>query len=276
MKASWVVALAMSLPIAADGQVTEMVDVGSHRLEVFSHGDGAPTVVLEAALGYDASSWDSVFPHISEFTSVISYSRAGLGGSEPASSQRGYVEIAEELHVLLDELAVPRPVVLVGHSIGGLSARVYTSLYPEEVAGLVLVDGTHERQFVALARIMDGFWDSIEVTTREHNDSGGALAQEWNAWMEIAEAGRLPVSAELPSVPMAVITAAVPGDTAPWDWPEGGRIWRSLHDEWFNQTTLGLRIVTDRSDHQIPRNEPHLVVEAVRQVVEWVRAGRWN
>jgi pimeloyl-ACP methyl ester carboxylesterase len=125
----------------------EMVDVGTHSLHINCMGQGSPTVILEAAnLGMSAH-WVRVHQHVAQTTRVCAYDRAGLGWSEPGPEPRDASQISSELHTLLEGAGAEGPYVLVGHSYGGLYARMYAARYPEEVAGLVLVDSSHPEQF---------------------------------------------------------------------------------------------------------------------------------
>ena len=119
-----------------------LLDVGGRRLHLNCVGQGAPTVVLETGLGAWSSYWALVQPGVAVAARVCAYDRAGLGWSDPGPAPRGAGRIAGELHALLQQAGVPGPYVLVGHSNGGLYVRRYAGLYPEDVAGLVLLDAT--------------------------------------------------------------------------------------------------------------------------------------
>lgn len=123
-----------------------LVDVGGHRLHLWCQGEGNPTVVLEAGLSSPALSWALVQPKVAAFTRVCSYDRAGYGWSDVGPKPRSAEQISQELHQLLLNAGVPGPYVLVGHSLGGLYVRVFAHRYPEDAAGLVLVDTGHEDQ----------------------------------------------------------------------------------------------------------------------------------
>lgn len=109
-------------------------------------GQSAPTVILDSGLGVPAAGWDLVMPDVARFARVCSYDRAGYGWSGAGPMPRMSDEIAKELHALLAASGEKGPYVLVGHSFGGYNVRVYTGMYPAEVAGLVLVDTSHEDQ----------------------------------------------------------------------------------------------------------------------------------
>jgi|SRR6185312_6684292 len=118
-----------------------MVDTGEgRRLHVQVAGKGGSVVVLEAGIAASSISWALVAPRLANFTTVVSYDRAGFGWSEPAPHGSTALDAARDLALLMDRLAIREPVVLVGHSFGGLVARVFQQRYSERIAGLVLVD----------------------------------------------------------------------------------------------------------------------------------------
>jgi pimeloyl-ACP methyl ester carboxylesterase len=123
-------------------------DVGGHRLQLYCTGEGSPGVILEAGAGSPGLIWTFVQEKLSSSTRVCSYDRAGFGWSDPASGPLSPANVAQELHTLLGEAGIPGPYILVGHSAGGVYVRAYTSQYPSEVAGLVLLDSSHEGQNV--------------------------------------------------------------------------------------------------------------------------------
>src|SRR5215217_624011 len=125
----------------------DLVDVGDHSLHINCIGQGSPTVILEAAnLGMPAH-WVRVQQQLAQTTRVCSYDRAGLGWSERGPEPRDARQISGELHTLLKGADIEGPYVLVGHSYGGLYAQMYAARYPNQVAGVVLVDSSHPEQF---------------------------------------------------------------------------------------------------------------------------------
>ena len=122
----------------------KLIDIGGYRLHINSTGKGKPTVVLIAGAGDFSFDWSLVQPAISTFTRVCSYDRAGLAWSDLGPTPRTMRQEAYELHLLLEKAKLKAPLILVGHSIGGLIARVYAAEYPREVAGMILVDSTTE------------------------------------------------------------------------------------------------------------------------------------
>jgi pimeloyl-ACP methyl ester carboxylesterase len=118
----------------------QMVDVGGYRLQINCTGKGSPTVVIEAGWGDSSASWGWVQPEVARTTRICTYDRAGMGWSEPSPQPRTAREFAKELHTLLAKANEPGPYVLVGHSLGGYTVRVYAHDYPAEVVGVVFVD----------------------------------------------------------------------------------------------------------------------------------------
>ena len=118
----------------------QMVDVGGYRLHINCTGYGSPTVVIESGWGDMSAAWGWVQPEVAKTTRICTYDRAGMGWSEASPQPRTAREFAKELHTLLANANEPGPYVLVGHSLGGYTMRVYAHDYPAEVAGLVLID----------------------------------------------------------------------------------------------------------------------------------------
>jgi pimeloyl-ACP methyl ester carboxylesterase len=123
-----------------------LVRVGSIRMNIDCAGHGSPTVILESGSGDPSVDWLMVQPEIAKFSRVCSYDRAGYGWSDSGPEPRSSLQIARELHQLLQAAGEKGPYVLVGHSMGGYDIRVYTGQYPNDVAGMVLVDASHEDQ----------------------------------------------------------------------------------------------------------------------------------
>lgn len=150
-------------------QEGKSVDVGGYKLNINCIGQGSPTVVLEAGLTVPAISWRLVQRGIAKFTRVCSYDRAGYDWSDPGPMPRTSSQSMKELHTLLQNAGEKPPFVPVGHSFGGTNARIYNSLYPNEVAGMVLVDPGHED-----LKFPVSFQNSLDDELREHEQD-----QKW-------------------------------------------------------------------------------------------------
>ena len=120
----------------------QLIDVGGHRLHLNCTGSGSPTVVLEPGHGEASSVMGWIAPAVARDTRVCVYDRAGRGWSEPADGPMDGAQTAADLHTLLERAHVPGPYVLAGHSFGGLYVLTFAANYPDQVAGIVLLDST--------------------------------------------------------------------------------------------------------------------------------------
>ncbi|HET7269485.1 MAG TPA: alpha/beta hydrolase, partial [Rubrobacter sp.] len=137
-------AIATALAERAYPPPGEMVDVKGYSLHINCVGQGSPTVVLDSGMGMFSAQWVRVQREVSGTTRVCAYDRAGMGWSEMGPDPRDAKQITSELHTLLGKAGIEGPYVLVGHSLGGISMLTYANRYPDQVAGVVLVDSSTE------------------------------------------------------------------------------------------------------------------------------------
>ena len=155
----------------------ELVDVGGFRLHLTCAGAGGPAVVLDAGLAGFSLDWGLVLPAVAEHSTVCAYDRAGYGWSDPGPLPRTSSRIATELHTLLHRAGIESPYVLVGHSFGGFNVRLFADYYPDEVAGMVLVDVSHEDFNDRLPQDMRGGYERYERAEVPLLRLGGVLAR---------------------------------------------------------------------------------------------------
>jgi pimeloyl-ACP methyl ester carboxylesterase len=129
-----------------------LVSIGDHRLHMQCTGSGSPTVVLEPGLGGASTDVHWIASAVAADTRVCVYDRAGRGWSDDADGPQDAAHIAADLHTLLDRAQVPGPYVLAGHSFGGLYVLSFAAQFPDQVAGLVLLDSTAPRPSPAGAK----------------------------------------------------------------------------------------------------------------------------
>ncbi len=275
------------------------VDIGGRRLRLCCTGEGgAVTVVLEAGLGDSLASWRRVQPEIARFARVCSYDRAGYGGSDAGPPPRTSAAIANDLHELLGRAGERPPYALVGHSFGGYNVRVFNGRFPDEVAGLVLVDSPQEDQF----RILPPRWRVAAEELRERYQRQARWAPLYvglgiarvqlrlqgsfpDAWTILqakflraraAEMESMPASAEqartaghIAFKPLTVLTAANSMD------PESQRIWQQdVQPRLAHLSADGRQIVVANSSHDMPSDRPDAIVEAVRDQTSAQRRSR--
>lgn len=131
-------------PGAKPGQLASLPD--HRKLNFRCQGKGSPTVLLEAGFGGNSMAWEEVMPRVATVTRVCAYDRAGYGFSDPGPTPRDGEAIARDLDAGLKAARIDGPFVLVGHSAGGLYARLFAARRRRDVVGLVFVDSSVEHQ----------------------------------------------------------------------------------------------------------------------------------
>jgi pimeloyl-ACP methyl ester carboxylesterase len=265
--------------ITADGPQTGysggLYDIGGRQMYLSCRGRGSPTVVLESGLGDGAAPWFAVESAVAGFTRVCSYDRANTlaGASDPAPTPRAGLDAVADLHALLRTANIPGPYVISGHSIGGHIARLYAAQFPDEVAGMVLVDPSYEAGIQ-----VDGTMDSGEPEQAEDEMAAGGGPKDLSDLEGMdRDLTNAQVRAAAPPCPMplVVITAGHGFDDV--ELPPGisaramTELWIQLQASIARLVPDGRQIVAEWSGHYIHQSEPDLVVDAIRDVVEAVR-----
>lgn len=142
----------VSLQLPVNGVLTAVSDRWMHLDPVGPRATGRPTVLFEAGLGSFSSQWSLIQPRVASTTRTVSFDRPGLGWSSPSSTRLNARQHVRELHNALDQIGESGPYVFVGHSLGGLIARVFADEFPGETAGLVLIDSSHPDQLARMRR----------------------------------------------------------------------------------------------------------------------------
>ena len=273
--------------MAATPPPGRLVDIGGYRLHLWCTGAGSPLVILESGLGGSAANWGYVQPEVARFTRVCSYDRAGLGYSDPGPSPRTAGRIARELRDLLDRSGVSEPLVLVGASSGGFSVRLFASAHPERVAGLVLVDASHEDQghevpsiaFIAPLLASIGAFRLFGVSFDIDPASFAPPVRSYAHATQFRAAGFRAAASEIRSIETTaneVRTGRRPL-TQPLVVLTGGRgadaRWRALQRDLATLSSRGCQTVAEESGHRIAFDEPQIVIDSIRTVVDAARQG---
>lgn len=281
-----------------------MVEVAPGRsMHLYCTGSGTPTVILEAGAGdFGLSSWHSVQPQFSALSRTCSYDRASTGWSDPVPGRPTPTAAITDLHTLLARSGEPGPYLFVGHSLGGPIIRHYAVHYPTEVAGLILVDGSHEDQMdrmkagvppwaflvlrslpalhfvgidrlVAKARITDTL--SAIIAARTTTDAAMANTSELINSLSAFNAEVKRDVKPFGALPLIALTADVvpraPGITqAVADSMHGE--WVAMHQEIVARSTRGRWILAEHSGHYIQRDRPELVIQSVREMLDTLRS----
>lgn len=277
----------------------QLIDIGGYKLHINCRGQGSPVVILDSGLGDSFIVWQKVQPQIAEFTRVCSYDRAGLGYSDSSPHPRTSQVMAQELHTLLHNAGISGPFVLVGHSAGGFNVRVFSSLYRNEMAGMVLVDASHPEQQKRLPPALndlDATWvreaEFLEFTTpfglpRLLGFCGGdpavratdctfSSAREVVAELKAISqsAAQTAATGSLGEMPLIVLSHD-PDQPLP-DLPADlvkptNEAWEKMQEELAHLSTKGSQTIAKNSSHYIQLDRPDLVIDAIRNVVNQVR-----
>ena len=129
-----------------------LVNVGGYKMHIYCMGEGSPTVILDSANMGTVSNWAWIQPELAKSTRVCAYDRADSGWSDLSPQPNDTKQNAEALHTLLKNANIADPYILVGHSFGGLYVRMYAEMYPDEVAGMVFIEGTLPHGLNALGK----------------------------------------------------------------------------------------------------------------------------
>src|SRR5580693_7785802 len=252
---------------------TTMVEAGRHRIEATVFGDGSPAVVIEPSFGGSAAGWRSIAETLAADTTVVTYDRAPYGASSRAADRRTPADIAADLHVVLETLGIAGPIVLVGFSAGGIYVRTYAALHPDQVAGMVLVESSHEGQTPLLNEVfswkvkLEELFFHPRVLLSRRSWRGGAdrrsILREWRAFRRVTAADRPLAPGALGDKPLLVVTRADGG-------PYGGRQWRVWHGFHCEQARLSANsrhVLSSQADHGLNESDPDLVIDAISEVV---------
>jgi pimeloyl-ACP methyl ester carboxylesterase len=262
--------------IVPKGRLSGWFDIGGRRLFLRCTGHRSPTVVFEGGL---TSDWYELQNQLAGFTRVCSYDRPGGPGSrsDPAPTPRTARDFVADLHALLHVAHVPGPYVLAGHSNSGLFSVLYASTHLRQVAGLVLIDAVHpatiKRRLAMLKPLVSPEeWEAlrqlmITVPPRLVDPEGIDI---WTSERQTRLALR---RSPLRPMPLVVLAHGHPDDPPPPFVEHEERLWQQLQRELAQLVPGGRLVIATQSGHDIPHEQPELVLDAIRDVVRAVRAG---
>jgi pimeloyl-ACP methyl ester carboxylesterase len=282
-----------------------LVDVGGYRLHLNCVGEGSPTIILEAGQGDYSLFWAYVQPEIAKTNRVCSYDRAGYGWSETSPHPRTSNSQVKELHTLLVNAEVEGPYVLVGHSLGGMLVRVYAHNYADEVVGMVLVDSFHEERYVRIPELLTlnqkaaeqmrmfsiltstGIMALVPQSIPNRGLPADAYAQyqaitattgyfesfiaEVTASEERNAEARALHMTSLGNMPLIVLSAGHGDAVASFSDAENQNYLAELQVEQSELAALSSNaqlVIAEQSGHNIQLDQPDLVIDAVRQIIE--------
>jgi pimeloyl-ACP methyl ester carboxylesterase len=273
----------------------QMIDVGGYRLHIKCTGTGSPTVVIDAGLGGWSLTWNSVQEEVAKTTRVCTYDRAGMGYSESSPLPRTAEQFAYELHTLLERANIAGPYVLVGHSLGGLTVRIFVQDYPTEVAGVVLIESMNPGQMaqsqmeiapqtsyqpsafslpfllgrIGLVRVLAEPLGLIQNLPAQTQSAYAAFAvtprtvQEWvdefsSVQVSLAQAEAVSSFGDLPLI---VLTATLNQQAD----------WQTMQTELLLLSSNSQQLFADKSGHNMEIDQPEAAVAAIVNMVSQLR-----
>ncbi len=285
--------------------VGKMVDIGGYRLHIQDSGKGPIPVVFDAGMGCNSLEWEHVQTEASKFTRACSYDRAGNGWSDESPLERTSENIVEELRTLLKNANIPSPYILVGHSFGGPNVLLYANKYPEEVAGIILVDSSHEDQLERMPSVPEGnegmallltyfggirllshrpqysealstFSEDIQKTYSAKTSTNSFIRTVFKEMSLFKTSlGQLKLAAEgrgIKDKPLIVITAGKPlnakeAGLSEEDANQIQKVWPELQKDLVSKSRRGKQVIAQNSGHMITREQPEIVSEAIREML---------
>jgi pimeloyl-ACP methyl ester carboxylesterase len=258
------------------------VDIGGRSLRYKCSGEGAPTVLIEPGGGVSLETvfsldkpigWAAIVAQISKLTRACVYDRAGLGRSDPAPAPRTSLDVAKDLHELLARASIAPPYVIAGQSFGGMNARMFASLYPQTIAGIVLVDSSHPDTYPEVTKVLP------PPTPGESK-----LLQGWRTGPDLSKTREwidLKANAELVRAtngfgdkPLVVLTQSpdwndpfAPDDVEPLI----DAVLQRLDAQLLTLSSDSKLIVAKKAGHNIQLDDPQLVIDAINDIVARAR-----
>jgi len=287
-----------------------LVRVGDAELHVIVEGNG-PAVLFDSGIGGSSIEWKRVAADLSSEFTVIRYDRPGFAWSPGSSCDRRSVAAARRIIELLKALEINDPVILVGHSMGGIHVRMFTHAYPDLVAGLVLVDSSHEQQAARFSQVFPGYtemmfgyarrvrawsgrtheeildhlWGSdllplcpspeVESLMRDrmNPEQMVSIADEYESMFDVFNQPDEAIHSlgDLPTIALTSTRKFSGDDMSEAQSSEMFRIFQECQAEISQRSTRGRQILVAQAGHYIQVDQPQIVIDAVRAMVEIVR-----
>lgn len=287
---------------------SEFVDIDGVATHFVKKGTGGPTVVFQSGLGSDHKIWAEIQDSLARFTTTLSYDRAGLQWSDPSASPKTLEGMTRELEILLEKTGCPKPYILVGHSLAGLTLRPFIQKHEKEVAGVVFLDVSHPLQVkrssealkkylvvppdalvtalvqTGLARIYFSFAPFISDVPGSHpmnKHIANYFYRSYKTFLQEAreddpmfdEAGKV---GSFGHIPLTVITGAYPEGAGFLPDPalekEYLEIHRSGQKDLLRLSDRSKQLIASNSGHYVPLTDAALVIRSIREYLDQARS----
>ena len=259
------------------------INIGFQTMYVDCLGENKPTIIVDVGIAASSASWYKIAKELSKNTRICLYDRAGYGWSDSGRGERTTATIVHELKLLVKRAEIPGPYIIVGHSFGGFTARYFAAKFPEDVAGLVLVDSSHPEQIYRLSAL-DNQGKKPLITGRDANAPAdfSEFERKWYflnssrkaTFAQMAElkyfkqsAYQVKHSGPLKDIPIAVLSRGIA------QLPELNGV--SLENEWLDMQKDLLNLSKNswhsiilNSGHNIYEEAPAKIIENILEVIE--------
>jgi pimeloyl-ACP methyl ester carboxylesterase len=266
--------------------IDQMIDLGTHQLHIHREGEGAPAIVIDVGIAGSSDEWHTLQKELADLTHVVTYDRAGYGRSEPGPLPRDGGRTADELRALLRAASVPGPYILVGHSLGALNVQIFAARYPDDVAGMILLDppplgwlrGEGYPDLRLMADEMTKEWQAIADAREDSSDPEAraegvffrTIASEHREMLDesTALAAAIETFADLP---LTVVASGVPN-------PVFGEVAEEYQQYWIEESravaeksTRGRFVLAPESTHHLHVDASAIVKEVMVSMVQELR-----
>ena len=268
----------IKIPEISTPKIENMIDVGGRKLDCCVYGKGSPTVVLVSGLEAPQVYWNSVIPDLAAQTTLVTYDRAGVGKSEIGNLPAHGEQSAKDLQVLLAKLDAPKPYILVGHSYGGSVVRLFASMYPDNMAGLILEDTQHEDVLTEMRKILEGkdleAFDQLMADRFSTPENPKTEEDYRNLARE-----QLKKSRPLPKIPFVVMAVAGRAKAMKPLFSDAAiekmdKLDGDLNHKLAALIPGGKLIIVEGTGHNIHMDKPEVLVTPVAEMIRAVRESR--
>ncbi|PDZ48488.1 alpha/beta hydrolase [Bacillus sp. AFS094611] len=215
-----------------------------------------PVIIMEAGYGDYSKTWDHIAEELTGYGTVLTYDRAGLGKSEKSSKRDISSEMVKDLRCCLAQLQLKPPYIFIGHSFGGINARLFATFYPEDMLGIVLVDSTPENYKESFLPIMSTEFQEAYYKQFVYESS----YEEFT--FSLSEVDRHCKS--MNDIPLVVLAA---GKKAFYS-PDAQMKWLQLQEELLRLSSNNKFVIAKQSGHYIQKDEPQYITDAVKWIIE--------
>ena len=259
------------------------INIGFQTMYVDCLGENKPTIIVDVGIAASSASWYKIAKELSKNTRICLYDRAGYGWSDSGRGERTTATIVHELKLLVKRAEIPGPYIMVGHSFGGFTARYFAAKFPEDVAGLVLVDSSHPEQIYRLSAL-DNQGKKPLITGRDANAPAdfSEFERKWYflnssrkaTFAQMAElkyfkqsAYQVKHSGPLKDIPIAVLSRGIS------QLPELNGVsleneWQDMQKDLLNLSKNSWHSIIVNSGHNIHEEAPAKIIENILEVIE--------